>query len=95
VNKIGSNHFVRRSFTLEVHGISKLYNQPGKNIAERDVNFTVEEHEFVCLVGPSGCGKSTLLRLIMGLIPPDTGYVMYSTGFVAKKNHVTHCRCDQ
>ena len=33
----------------------------------RDINFTVEDGEFLVLVGPSGCGKSTLLRLVAGL----------------------------
>lgn len=33
----------------------------------RDLNFTVERNEFVCLVGPSGCGKTTTLRLLLGL----------------------------
>ena len=32
-----------------------------------DVNFTIDNGEFVVFVGPSGCGKSTLLRLIAGL----------------------------
>jgi NitT/TauT family transport system ATP-binding protein len=40
-----------------------------------EVNITLEERTFTCLVGPSGCGKSTLLRIIDGLMAPDTGEV--------------------
>jgi len=32
-----------------------------------DLNFTIEDGEFICVVGHSGCGKTTLLRLISGL----------------------------
>lgn len=39
------------------------------------LNVTVREGEFVCVVGRSGCGKSTLLRLIAGLLPPTRGEV--------------------
>ena len=33
----------------------------------RNIDFTVEDGEFMVLVGPSGCGKSTLLRMLAGL----------------------------
>lgn len=45
--------------------LSKNKSQPV--IVLRDINFTVEDGEFLVLVGPSGCGKSTLLRLLAGL----------------------------
>jgi osmoprotectant transport system ATP-binding protein len=35
----------------------------------------VEEGRTTILIGPSGCGKSTVLRLIIGLIPPDSGTI--------------------
>lgn len=40
-----------------------------------DLNLTVEEGCFCCIVGPSGCGKSTLLRIIAGLYQPLDGEV--------------------
>lgn len=44
--------------------------------AIENINFTVNEGEFVTLVGPSGCGKSTLLDLITGLTHPTSGKIL-------------------
>lgn len=43
--------------------------------ALKDINLTVEDGEFVCLVGKSGCGKTTLLRMTAGLDTPTGGSV--------------------
>jgi NitT/TauT family transport system ATP-binding protein len=45
------------------------------HLALHDVNITVRESEFLCLVGASGCGKSTLLNLIAGLDKVTTGSI--------------------
>ncbi len=41
------------------------------------VDLNIEVGEFVALVGPSGCGKSTLLKLMMGLLTPTEGAVLW------------------
>lgn len=72
---------------LEVRELSKeiQLNRHSITILE-DVNFIIEENEFVCIVGPSGCGKSTLLRLIAGLDRPTRGEVWYNNQLVTDVN---------
>ncbi|MEW6428653.1 MAG: ABC transporter ATP-binding protein [Thermodesulfobacteriota bacterium] len=40
-----------------------------------DVSFTVAPLDSVCVVGPNGGGKTTLVKIILGLLPADTGTV--------------------
>jgi NitT/TauT family transport system ATP-binding protein len=47
----------------------------GETFALVDVDMTIREGEFLCIVGPSGCGKSTLLTLISGLERPTMGTI--------------------
>lgn len=42
-----------------------------------NINLSVPESEFVCILGPSGCGKSTMLRIIAGLETATDGEVIY------------------
>jgi NitT/TauT family transport system ATP-binding protein len=62
---------------LEIKGLSKSFSVKGKRFeALRDVNLSVGEEEFICLLGPSGCGKTTLLRIMAGLERPTSGAVL-------------------
>jgi len=44
--------------------------------ALEDINFDVQDGEFMVIVGPSGCGKSTLLDLLGGLTKPSHGEIL-------------------
>ena len=41
----------------------------------REVDFDIKRGERICIVGPNGVGKTTLLKIMMGLIPPDSGRI--------------------
>lgn len=49
----------------------------GETRALREITFSVEEEEFVCIVGPSGCGKTTLLKIVAGLLEPTSGEIVF------------------
>lgn len=56
--------------TKEILKISHLtktyYTQKESRTILTDLNLTVNQHDFLCVLGPSGCGKSTLIRCIAG-----------------------------
>lgn len=65
---------------LEVKNVSKAYpNRKGDEarVVLRDINLTIEENEFICIVGPSGGGKTTLLNLMAGFEKPNAGHLYY------------------
>ncbi len=63
---------------LEIRHVSKSFSDRGRVIPViEDIDVTVPDGQFVCIVGSSGCGKSTLLRVMMGLTPPTSGEVLY------------------
>jgi len=63
---------------IEVKHVCKEYSEgrSSKKILD-DISFSINEHEFVCVLGPSGCGKSTLLRIIAGLDTATQGKALF------------------
>ena len=61
---------------VTISDVSKEFGAGPRQVAAlRDVDMTVHQGEFLCLVGASGCGKSTLLNLIAGLDQPTSGHI--------------------
>ncbi len=48
-------------------------SRAARNIVQRDLTFSLNAGEMVCMLGPNGCGKSTLLSTLAGLQPAISG----------------------
>lgn len=63
---------------LAMDNIHMSYSYKTRNIVTvKNVSFTVNRGEFVSLIGPSGCGKSTIMKMILGLVKPVGGRVLF------------------
>jgi branched-chain amino acid transport system ATP-binding protein len=49
----------------------------GDNRAVDAVDFSVEQGEVLALIGSNGAGKTTLVNLVSGLMPPDSGHIIF------------------
>lgn len=84
---------------LTLKNVSLTYfSLDGETEALKNINFSVEEGEFVSIVGPSGCGKTTILSLISGLMKPTSGEIIMGEnqekccGYMFQKDHLFEWR---
>ena len=69
---------------IEVKHLSKSF---GDHKVLKDIDFSVNKGEVVCLIGSSGSGKSTLLRCINLLEKPTGGEIIYNKENILDDKH--------
>ena len=75
------------SIIIEFKDVNKEYISGNHILKAMDnVNFTIEEGEFVVILGPSGAGKSTLLNLLGGLDSVTSGEIIVNGSHVESFN---------
>lgn len=73
---------------IELKNVSKSF---GSLQVLQPTSLVVTPGRCTVLIGPSGCGKSTLLRLMIGLIEPDAGEVLFDGVRITAAN-ILECR---
>src|SRR5207302_4679258 len=58
----------------------------GDNRAVDGVDFSVKQGEVLALIGSNGAGKTTLVNLISGLMPPDSGHIIFEDRNVTRQS---------
>lgn len=78
---------------LELKNISFSVDTPeGRNDIIKDISLTVEDGKLLVLTGPNGGGKTTLAKIIMGLVTPTSGKILWNGEDVTELNITERAR---
>jgi lipopolysaccharide export system ATP-binding protein len=75
-------------FLLETNNIVKSYD--GRRVVDK-VNINIKRGEIVGLLGPNGAGKTTIFYMIVGVVSPDNGKIIFNQKNVTR--FPIHSRC--
>lgn len=66
----------RLDASIELRNVKFRYAE-GEPLVLNGINLTIRAGESVAITGPSGCGKTTLMKLLLGLLEPTEGEILY------------------
>lgn len=73
---------------LELQNLS--FQVPDKKSSQKEIikniDLTIEDHQFTAITGPNGGGKSTLAKLIMGIEKPSSGRILFNGTDITDKS---------
>ena len=68
-------YYNREPSTLEINRLTKIIK---KRVILKDVSVTVNPQEIVALLGPNGAGKTTMFSIVLGILNPTQGKVIFN-----------------
>lgn len=68
-------YYNREPSTLEISHLTKIIK---KRVILKDVSVTVNPQEIVALLGPNGAGKTTMFSVVLGILNPTQGKVIFN-----------------
>jgi len=68
-------YYNREPSTLEITHLTKIIK---KRVILKDVSVTVNPQEIVALLGPNGAGKTTMFSIVLGILNPTQGKVIFN-----------------
>jgi ABC-type cobalamin/Fe3+-siderophores transport system ATPase subunit len=74
---------------LELHAVSVSY---GSRQAVKSVDLKVKPGEIVAVIGPNGAGKSTLIKAISGVVPLQSGRILFKNNDITRISPVQRAR---
>ena len=85
VDEVGIDDGGTRTWSpmIEVRNVVKRY---AAHVAVDDVSFQARPGEIFGLLGPNGAGKTTIIRMIMNILTPDSGEVLFDGRPVAERD---------
>jgi len=72
----------RNGSLLETQGLAKSYS--GRRVVDQ-VDLNVHRGEIVGLLGPNGAGKTTTFYMVVGLIPPEEGRILFNGAEITRR----------
>lgn len=72
---------------IEINNLTKIYNKKESSmvVAIDDISLRINDGELISIVGQTGSGKTTLLKLILGVLKPTSGNIIFNKDLVISK----------